>query len=309
MTVAQALDKITAQIPDMPKLQWACFPGIDGVLFPVKGIRLFPVTAGQTGLETFKQLQDNKLIAGAASKEYRAWLLQLAFTANEINPAGKLKAGQEGPPATLQPGGDYSGMLLWVLEVAQPAKSPEEITPEIKTEIVRDWKLTQAFDLAVKETEKIKTAGQMQDFVKAQKLTTVDTGMFARRMKYDYGGGFFQLSELPMLEFIAGAVDAYFINHAFKTLAPEDLNKPYEKTSENAMSLPLKCENAVFLARRTNFIPATQQGFEKEKDDLIFPLQRNQYILALREWFSLNNIVERTGFTEEYPGQLIRKSE
>ncbi len=305
MTVAEALDKIAAQIPDMPKLQWACFPGIDSVIFPVSGIRLFPVTAGQTGLETAKQLKENSLIANAASQEQRAWLLQLVMNAQAINPAGTLKVGQQGPIATLVPGGDYSGQLIWLLADAQPAKSPEEITPEIKKDIVRDWKLTQAYDLAVKATENVKTADEMQAFVKTQKLTPVETGIFARREQDQYGSGFFQLTQLPMLEFSDGAVDAYFIDEAFKALAPKDINKPYEKLSAEAVVLPVKCEEAIYLARRTDFLPATQQDFEKAKNDLINPMLGKQRAMSCMEWFVLDNILERTGFTEEREGTLL----
>ncbi len=314
LTVAEALAKLAGQIPGLPKLQWACFPGLDGVVFPVAGVRLFPLTAQQSDLLPLEQLRKNKLLASAASREQRAWLLQMAMQVDAMNldqtqgkGKSKLKLRQLGPVATVWTQEGLSGQVLWMVTDAKPAHSPAEISPEIHKQISRDWQLAQAFDEAVKQTQAIKTAEQMQALVKARKLTPVETGLVARRMRSNYGGGMFRNTSLPMLKFSDGVVDMYFLGKAFDALAPKNPNKPYEKNSAQAMVLPLKSQRGIYLARRTDFLPAMEQKFEQEKSSLILPLRQSQYIMTLRDWFTLGKIVERTGFVEEHAGMFLAK--
>ncbi|HDY65264.1 MAG TPA: hypothetical protein ENH84_03400 [Phycisphaerae bacterium] len=98
------------------------------------------------------------------------------------------------------------------------------------------------------------------------------------------------------MKFVNPAVDSYFIYEAFAALAPKDLDASYPKESQKVIVAPLACEEYVAVGRRINYLPAMEEGFELEKRNLTAYLERDRYARAVREWFSLSGIKERTQF-------------
>ncbi len=295
MTVAEALEKIAAQIPNLPKLRWGCFEGIDNCIFPIEGIRFFPITAGRTGLESQEELIENALISKCFSPRLRISLLQRAMQVDPIVPQSKFKIGMDEPIMTVWRDGD-SGQLLWRVIDAQAPKSPEEITDAIRKKVIDDWKLAQGFKLARQQAEKIKSAEDLKKYAEKHKNETLESGMFSRRVHFAYEGGYFQPARVPKMKFVNPAVDSYFIYEAFAALAPKDLDASYPKESQKVIVAPLACEEYVAVGRRINYLPAMEEGFELEKRNLTAYLERDRYARAVREWFSLSGIKERTQF-------------
>ncbi|MCD4823451.1 MAG: hypothetical protein K8S55_02500 [Phycisphaerae bacterium] len=318
ITLAEALEKITAQVrkkvPAMPKLEWACFDGIDEVIFPVTGIRFFPVTAGGTPLESAKEISEHKLLGNCAlfDQSYRQRpisLAQIAMQVKPIVPNSKLEVGKEGPVLMAYAGGG-SGQLIWRFREAKKVQTPEAMTKKIREQVIKDWKFAQAFQLATAKAETLKKPADLDAYVKNVKNVTnvkkgknepIKTGLFARKMRNVYGGGAFQPTKLWSMEFKNPAVDSYVIDEMFEKLTPKNLDAAYLKESAALAVLPLKAEGCVVVAQRINFIPALAMKFELEKKMLIESLQRQQYQQAVIGWFSLGDIVKRTGFkpTEE----------
>jgi hypothetical protein len=314
MTLATALEKIAAQIPDMPKLKWAAFEGIDGCVFPVEGIRFFPATAGRTKPASAKQLGENPLLAGAflPGPNFRVRpipLLAMVMHNKRTNPAAKLDVGQEGPPVVVM-GDDRSGQLLWKLRDANPPKAPElpplpknlsKVTDPTWKKVIDDWKLTRAFELSVAKAKTIKTPAEMDAYIKSAKAKPVDTGMFARKVRFAYGVGAFQPTQIRAIPLAGPAVNQYFIEKMFDELAPKDLKADYPKESKRVASLPLKCQGYVVLARRINYRPALEAGFAAEENSLMRSLENEQKRMMLFEWFAPSKIKERAGFAWTKP--------
>ncbi|HDY65841.1 MAG TPA: hypothetical protein ENH84_06380 [Phycisphaerae bacterium] len=298
MTVAAALEKIAAQIPDFPKLGWACFEGIDECIFPVEGIRFFPVTAGGTDLESQEELSKNTLLEKSFSPMLRASLLQLAMQAKAIEPRSKFEVGMDGPIMTVWREKD-SGQLLWRLLDAQAPKSPEKLTDAIREKAIDDWKLAQGFKQALEQAEKITSAKDFEEYAKKHKDETLESGMFSRSVRFAYEGGYFQPARISSMKFVAPAVDSYFIHESFAALAPKDLDAPYPQKSQKVIVVPLAAQEYVAVGRRIDYFPSMAEEFELQKQNLTLYLERDQYVRAVGEWFKLSNIKERTDFQPE----------
>jgi hypothetical protein len=295
ITVGEALAKVAEQIPDLPTLSWAAFDGMESVLFPISGIRLFPATFGRTDLVTQQELRDNPLLGSAFQRTPRGPrpLASLAFSASPIQPDSPIKPGVLGPKLLVWTEG-RSGQLLWQLLNAVEPKSPDALSEELRTAIVRDWKIQQAFEWASKKAAEIETPGQMQAFVEKHKLEPIETGLFSRKMALM---GRLQPGRVGKMGFRDPSVDLYFIEEAMDKLPPSDLDGDYPKESGHILSLPLESEQAVVLARRIDYEPALQSAFREELPTLLVYLSREQYAMLLMDWFNPEKIRQRAEFT------------
>ena len=300
-TVAKVLEEITAQLK-MPKIKWACFQGFNDVLFPVEGIRFLPLTAGKSGLKTQKQLENDKLIGSThlpEAPEDRGILTKFTLYAKAINPRGELKVGQDGRPVagTLD---EKNVMIIWRLAQIEPAKAPEALTPEITKQIIADLKKVAAYELAVKASKDVKTFEQLTKIAKAQKLKTVDTGLFARlTQKYgEYGNEYYVATELKPLKFKNPVTNGFFIKDVFSNLVPKDLDAKYSKNSQNAIAVAIPCEFKVVLARRVDFRPALMSKFEEQKTTFISDVMKQEKFAAMGLWFQLKSAMLRADFKD-----------
>ena len=299
VTVGEALAKIAEQIPDMPKLTWGMCEGVDNVLFPVDGVRLFPVTAGETAPATQEQINDDPLLGMCFSQQPPATLGQLAMQVNVIEPKSQFTIDQDGPPLRVWDP-DNGGVILWRVVAAEAPKSPESLTDDIRGQIVHDWKLQQAFPKAVARAEEMKNAADLAAYVKAEKAKTTDTGMFARKSQRKTEGVFLlQPTRLAVMEFLSPAIDGEVIQQAFAALTPKDLAADYSKESDNVLILPLPPEGYVLAARRIDFEPAEKKTFEESKAALIQFMNQQQTEQGILLWFNLENVKKRTGYVEK----------
>lgn len=303
ITVGEALAKVAEQVPDMPALSWAAFDGMEGVLFPISGIRLFPVTFERTGLMTRQELRDQPLLGNAFQRtaEGPRSLASLAYSASPIQPDSPLKPGMFGPTMLVWTEG-RTGQLLWQLLDAVEPQSPETLTDDLRKQVVEDWKVKQAFELAAKKTQTLDTPAAMQTFTEKHKLEALQTGLFSRKMALM---GRLQPGRVGKMGFRDPSVDLYFIAECMDKLAPPDLEADYPKESETVLALPLESEQAVVLARRIDFEPALQSAFREELPTLLVYLSREQYAMLLMDWFNPEKIRRRAEFTSAQPGTTV----
>lgn len=300
ITVGEALAKLLKDnLPDMPALKWAAFEGMDGVLFPVEGVRLFPVSLGTASGLTRNDVENHPLLKNTfyRTPEGPKSIADLAFEAQPIVPNASLKPGDLGPVLFLW-SEELNGQLLWRLLDARAPQSPETLTAGLREQVARDWKLARAFDKARQAAEIIKTSEAMAAFAKKHELEPLDSGLFSRQMQFM---GRLQPGRVSKLGFDSMAVDLFFIAEAMDALVPKDLSKDYPRESETVMSLALPCEAMVVLARRTDFKPALQSNFRADIPNLIGQQSWRQYSQAVMEWFNPKNVRERTGFTPQTP--------
>lgn len=303
MTLAEALEKIASQVKDLPPLKWACFEGLDEVIFPVEGVRFFPVRAGQTLLADADTLSAEPLLAGAmlVDPNFRRRpvpLLAVAFQVDPLVEDGSLRIGQPGPIMDVY-GERTTGQLLWEVSAARPSEAPAEMTDAIRAKVIDDWRLAQAWTLAVKQAEQITTPQQMVDWAKAHDDELIDTGLFARRQQYALGLGAYQRTRVPKLNFSDRqnlTVDAFFADKVFDALSPKELSSDYPKLGTDVLAVPLKCELYTAVARRNNFRPAMQDEYRQIEPELVRTLQTEQRFEDYRQWFAWPQVKLRTGF-------------
>ncbi len=303
MTLAEALGKIASQVKDLPELTWARFDGLDGVIFPLAGVPFFPIRAGQSGLVDADILSADPLLAGAmlVDPNFRRRpvpLLALAFQVEPLVEDAPLRVGQPGPIMAVY-GERSTGQLLWEVSAARPSETPTEMTDAIRTQVIADWRLARAWDLAVQQAEQITTAQQMDDWAKTHEQELIDTGLFARKQQYAMGLGAFQTTRIPKMNFSDRqnlSVDAAFAEQVFAALAPKDLTADYPAAGSKVLAVPLKSELFVAVARRNNFRPAMQDEYRQAEPNLIQSLQADQRFEDFRQWFVFDNVRQRTDF-------------
>ena len=286
LTVGEALAKITAQIPDL-KLTWGACRGFDGVLFATSGVRVFPVTAGRTGL-----LPQDKLAADAplsrsyfpgpgGPEDYRP------FGSVDLS-ALKVGAVQEDMPVATATG-TMGGTLLWRLVDYKPAHSPEALTDELKKIVADDLRRAKAFELAKQAAEAVISPAAMQALAKKLDLKPFSTGLFSQAWPTFVMQG--KVFRSP-----AAGVDV--VNKAFADLAPKNLAGDYPQTSANVLAVPLASELMVVLARRTDFRPAMEEPFDATRSQLVGYIMGDRQRQIALDWFAEANVMKRTSFTK-----------
>ena len=182
--------------------------GFDGVIFPVGpgNLDLFPLQAGETGLKSPQEMSKDTAVGYATTGAGGAGarLLQVVFTspvfkANAPNPSS-LSIGSTGQQMVsnildkemgrLQP----QGTLLWRLSQAKVNYVPDvkdlQTNPQLRAQVVKDWKDREAYGLALEEAKKITDSAKKQNLETAIKgdqtakkltLKMQETKPFSRR--------------------------------------------------------------------------------------------------------------------------------
>jgi len=211
MPLGEALDRIGEQVllqpaaqppgdgqdapsPPSPaaKLRWAMCERFDGVLFPVdgpEGMKLFPLSAGDTGLVDFGELAENPLLRGSRTSSVRGRGRTLAMIARCAEPLERteqmdvmIQTAQAGPRMYVH--GARPGRLLWKLAEAVGSHVPKKMTDAIRTRVADDLKLQAAFDLAVRRAEELGAVAArvgLSAAAKGAKRETRLTGLFSRK--------------------------------------------------------------------------------------------------------------------------------
>ena len=211
MPLGEALDRIGEQVllppaaqppeagqdapsPPRPaaKLRWAMCERFDGVLFPVdgpEGMKLFPLSTGDTGLVDFGELTENPLLRGSHTSPVRGRGRTLAMIARCAEPLERteqmdvmIQTAQAGPRMYVHD--VRPGRLLWKLAEAVGSHVPKKMTDAIRTRAADDLKLQAAFDLATRRAEELGAAAARAGLTaaaKGAKRETRLTGLFSRK--------------------------------------------------------------------------------------------------------------------------------
>ena len=178
--------------PTSLTLRWAMCKGLENMLFCRGGdIDMFAVQAGTTDLLTPMELQWHPVLNRARTSQYGgASLVALAFSATEFGGqggSGALSQGKDGPGRMFAP----RGRILWRLLKAAKAHAAvasgarvDDLPAELRRRVVADVRMRTAFDRAIEQARKIEAKAQTDGLaaaVKAEKLETEETGLFARR--------------------------------------------------------------------------------------------------------------------------------
>jgi hypothetical protein len=150
-----------AEAAELPEMKWVACRGLGNAIFPAEPVDLKPVRAGWTGMMSVEEVYEHEVLgqARASSDPASMALLQVLATAPPFQRPGAdatplIQIGQDyRKPMVLS--GDPSGLLLWRLLVAKPPHTPEKLTPEIREQIVEDFKTMKAYEVAVTEARKL----------------------------------------------------------------------------------------------------------------------------------------------------------
>ncbi|MCE5327648.1 MAG: hypothetical protein LLG01_14680 [Planctomycetaceae bacterium] len=317
ITLGEALDQIQTQLK-APKIEWTMCRGLGAVLW-AKGpaaADTFPVKAYQSGLIDLMALATDPVLGSATTGigEGGTPLVQVAFTAKEFKHEGKnvplVDVGRAGPEMYLHTSdGAVSGRLLWTLARVEPAHEPDKISPEIRSQIVHDWKIQQAYAVALERGRALTSEAKREGLEKAaagMKITTTTTPQPISRLSPMYNGRTFVFVPAPVPGMDLPSMPAQTkreclakIHQQIFALAPKNVELPNAQTPEATTLLEMPLRQSVYVIQRVGYTPAQRSQFEAFSGELQRNLAMEQASLALRDWFAYNNLVKRTDFKDQ----------
>ena len=213
ITLGQALDKITEQClgpqahpstaaskpAPVPRIIWKTCKGLDRVIFAAgpENLDLFPLKAGQTGMKDAAEFSKDP-IGSAGQPGQEGDLVRQVFTARVFNrpgvsPSAIVVGARAAAAGELR---DMEGTLLWRLAEAkasyEPALADLNSDPQIRAQVVKDWRESRGYVLALDQAKAIVAAAKTKGLEKALKEDAAlkelkvtpeitDTGFFARK--------------------------------------------------------------------------------------------------------------------------------
>lgn len=307
ITVGQALEKLIKDNKLGLNAGWVRFAPQDNVLFCDV---LSPVKYGDTGMITLGELGANPFLSSCFSQEARAMLPTMISQLKELGVKSEFSVGMLGPVAqSFSP--DNIGQVFWMVTKVEQAHAPQELTADLAKKIGDDIRTAEALDLAAKAADEIKTPAQFEEYIKKNNVMPVMTEPFSLMVlsRSPYGQSGFVPGSVTAMKFCDAEVDKAFIDKAFETLAPKDINKAYDRESSNLLEMPLACEDCVVVARRVDFSPALAGDFDEQAREYRKILDNAQTATTLFHWYNLDNIIKRTGFEETRQGYLVQKND
>ncbi|MDY6914632.1 MAG: hypothetical protein SVT52_09290 [Planctomycetota bacterium] len=338
LTLRQALDGITRQVlsPDSAgkaagSVDWVMCRGFEGVLFPVGGEfgqAFFPVRVDETAVLTVQELREHDVLGSCRTSDRGGEMLwRIVFTAEPFDGGdgngSAIGVGDDGP--RMYALGKEAGRLLWRIVQAQPAHRPEQITDELRKQVVADLKMQAALELAEKRARKILDAAAdsgLQVAAEKVKLAVKITQPFARKqqilprqeiMRMAIMSGQFHRdmfvrmmlvkpvefwpSDVAELSLPTTEARRRFVDEAF-SLAPPNVEPPYPEDNR-VLLVKLPARREVVLIARDSFRPPVQSEYEQHARQLLtHALMEMRRYDERTEWFTCRRIFQRTGFRE-----------
>lgn len=277
-----------AQAHKFPPMHWVTCDGLGNSIFASAPVNMAPLRAGDSGLVALSKIAEDPLLAKASTNKEAAAARSgeglVEIVASAFGPEGEqTRAIQPGEEfrQTMYVGGSDEGRLLWRLAVLARAESPAELTGDLRAQVVRDWKIQQAFNKAyaaaqeiAKEVEK---GANLETLAKAQGLTYEKLNLLSRTD--------------PEARVMAPA----FVQRAF-SLFPADPDRPDPRPAVTVA--PLYRQQKAAVLERLAFEPAVKSELSNE---LLMALgtqiirQRGQ--MAMFNWFNGDEIVKRMHYT------------
>jgi hypothetical protein len=263
MTLGEALRRITAQIPDWPRMQWAVCTEIDQVLFPVSGVDLFPIRAQREELSR-RELIDHEILGSAATAARQGRSLIRALLEMERMRQRQQKdevvftqgpemlvfeeTGPMSPPRVI-------GKVFWTLENIRPAQAPQTRTREMTDQVVRDIRLKKAYRMALADANGIDSDEELNALVRKHKLDPSTTPLFSRSQATGRGRQMFW-SQVE-LDLPAVVLKEAFLQAAFGLIPP-----PEEHDRRPLTVLPIPATQTVAVLKLVDFRYPGEQLFD-----------------------------------------------
>ncbi|MCK4626701.1 MAG: hypothetical protein KAV00_15415, partial [Phycisphaerae bacterium] len=305
ITLGEALERIGKEAK-FPPIKWVTCAGMKGVLFASEPIDLVPVSAGRTGMVSFKEIDQHKLLGltelKSGDRAGRQNLLSIAATAKEFQPPGskhkpmiETKSDYDRAMHVFGPDG---GRLLWRLVKAEATHAPKYLTDDVRKQVIKDLSIVSGFKKALTVAEAMKSeleksAGDLEKLAKDKELDFSKTKMFSRNTMQRQTGRIF-------LSYVSGVgADGEFIKQAF-TLVPSDPDNP--GSDQPLAVIPLRRQRKVMLVQRIGYEPLMSVIFDywaiKRANESLM-LQRWERTVAV--WFAYNSVAKRVNFRLENP--------
>jgi hypothetical protein len=306
-TLGQALTQLAEKLEIGPFTYYRCST-VERAIFPVSDeINLFPVQLVTSGLSTRQQLDKHEILGDAVipvGRNETRPLAARAFSVPEVqgrqapeNQPNVLRLGMEGEQAFTQA---PFRTVIWRVVRAQPPQAPETLTDEIKKQVTEDWKIQQAFQLAADQLRQRVTSPEgMKNLAEAMELKTVETPAFSRLTLIGRPRPMIVPSIVAALDLPPDSAQAQwqiFFDKAF-SLRPDEINGTWPRKGNRVAVIPLPAAKNVVLARRIDYRPALEQGFDAGQ--MRSQLTRSVQLQAIGAWFDADNVVQRTGYQKQ----------
>lgn len=313
--LGEALEQITAQILGPaatrpatdaagPLIRWRRCEGLPAALFAdggTAGLSSFPLVAGTTEPLTASELSGHPVLGAAATAAQGGRMLgYLAFHAEsfvgDTREPALIRVGDDGQAMYVAGGED--GRLLWRLAAATPAHVPEELTGEIRRQVVEDLKLAAAFDLAVARAEQIAADARERGLGPAAEKAAMETTVTEPFARKRLSWGPIAWSVVPTLAMPNAELRGWLIRQVFE-LAPEDVEPPYPDDPPAVMLLEIPPRRSVAVMQRIGYRPPVQGEFEAStgqrmgRRTVSMYLSQMQQMRALEAYFAFDNVAER----------------
>ena len=305
ITLAKALELIGNQI-GLPPFKWVCCDGFPEVLFPTEPINLFPISSGRSGLVSFEEIAKDEILGHSYINvklhgRHGGDIISIASTAKVFS------SRRSNRTPLIEIGADYGlamyvidhrrGRLLWRLIDAQPSHIPEQLTAEIRREVVRDIKIIHGFKKALKTAKELvekinKGKTTLEKIANSYKKSLTKTGFFTRK-RFDPTFKRIVWSYVPEV-----GVNVHFIEKAF-SLVPDDPDKP--ATDKPATVVELYRQHKVMLIQRIGYEPVKREVFDQFGASLVASLtMMTRWREQVLQWFLAENVARRVGYIPKF---------
>jgi hypothetical protein len=293
-TLGETLEQLGREIKlELPQETWHTFSLLPGAVFPKTDIvNMMPVRYGSTGLLTQRQLAMHPMILSASSG--RQGLLQTL--PRESEEALKRRLGKEGPVMNVGPD-DQASRLVWQLARYESATSPERLTDALKQEVVDDWRMAQAYRLALEKAKQaVSDAESMHAFASENELESTETPLLSRAEAYsEFFTDLVGLRDRSTMDLDHPQFLQFW--QAVTRLRPEDPASYFSPKSRQAVVVGVPAARSVLLLRRLDYVPAVESEFQENAFSIIRSRYQSEIAQeAYRVWLTYENIVNRTGF-------------
>lgn len=282
-TLGAVLSEI-ASAHKFPAMRWVTCEGMGNSIFPSEPVNMVPIRAGDSGLATPAKIAKDPLLSAASiSKEaaVRRGEGLSDILASTFRPEGEkapaIREGEEFRQAMYISGAD-EGRLLWRLAGLARSASPTALTDALTEQVVRDWKIQQAFNKAYEAAKEIanqvEQGANLEAIAKTQGLTYDKTGMISRQE--------------------AQTMDPTLVDKAFD-LSPANPDHPDPRPAVTVA--PLYRQQKAAVLQRLAFDPAVKSELTSEILTILGEKiigQRTES--ALLNWFSGAEIERRMNY-------------
>ena len=334
ISLSDALKEVDRQVKS-PEVKWVAFDLFEGVIFPDDDSGLAPLVAGESRMIGRDEALEDDLLANSSTPagqlvSYMAFMVDRFAEAN--NTPALVKVNEEGP--RMEVAGARPGMLLWRVAEALPARSPESLDDDLRSQVVRDLKTVEALKAAADEAKPLMEQAAkvgLEQAAKDSELDTESTGFFARRRAFMPAELYnlqarmgmieeveahyktltsvpvvFGWTDVPGLSLPTPEMRQALAEKAF-SLAPANIepaegDEPYPVKPYALTTVELPGMKEVLVIQRADYRPIVESEYQKNgRTQLAKALAGVNQWRMRAQWFSLEEVKKRVHYEEKKP--------